>query len=205
MGGGGAEENRGGGSGMVRGGSAAAPAGSRPEDGAGEGAGSDDASRWPHVTQKRSPRWLALPQSGHGLSATGAVAAGGSPSRPKLTSGAEGRRGATAGTGPSGGGGAGARGVAGTGIPGRAGEFPPIASGGELAGARAVAASGDASSGSDSRRARTDPPAASAMRRAEPASDRTPGRKSDGSGCPGRTSYRSRSTDGTPAPRPESR
>jgi hypothetical protein len=92
VGGGGADENRGGVSGIVRERSAV-PVGARGGGSAGGWAGGDEGvSRWPQVTQKRRPRWLALPQSGQGLvAAGGGGAVGAPPRRPKITSGAEGR------------------------------------------------------------------------------------------------------------------
>jgi hypothetical protein len=84
VGGGGADEKRGGGSGTVRERSCV-PAGPLA---CGAGAGDDCASRWPQVTQKRRPRWFALPQSGQGM-LSGAVCT--SPRGAKLTSGAGGR------------------------------------------------------------------------------------------------------------------
>ena len=87
VGGGGADEKRGGGSGTVRARSVV-PLGPRATAiGAG---GEEPASKCPHVTQKRRPRWLELPQSGQGLIGRGAVGCG-SPRGAKLTSGAGGR------------------------------------------------------------------------------------------------------------------
>jgi hypothetical protein len=87
VGGGGADENRGGDSGTVLERSAV-PVGPL---GTAVGAGGEaPARRCPHVTQKRSPRWLELPQSGQALMGTGAAGCG-SPRGAKLTSGAGGR------------------------------------------------------------------------------------------------------------------
>ena len=86
VGGGGADEKRGGASGTVRERSVV-PLGPLAT---GAGAGLDGASRWPHVTQKRSPRWFELPQRGQGLMGSGAECSG-SPRGAKLTSGAGGR------------------------------------------------------------------------------------------------------------------
>ena len=83
VGGGGADENRGGGSGIVRERSVV-PVGPRVTG----GAGGVPSSSCPHVTQKRWPRWFAVPQRGHCTS--GVV--GAAPSRGgKLICGASGR------------------------------------------------------------------------------------------------------------------
>jgi hypothetical protein len=61
--------------------------------GGGEDAAGAAARRWPHVTQKRRPRWLALPQSAQavvGVVAVGTVGCGAARGA-KLTSGAGGR------------------------------------------------------------------------------------------------------------------
>jgi hypothetical protein len=95
IGGGGAEEKGGGGSGTVRERSVV-PLGPL---GSATGAGAEaPASRWPHVTQKRRPRWFELPQSGQGLIGRGAVGCG-SPRGAKLTSGAGGLWSGVPGTG----------------------------------------------------------------------------------------------------------
>ena len=87
VGGGGADEKRGGASGTVCERSVVAEG---PRGIATGGGAEPPASKWPHVTQKRNPRWFALPQSGQGVIGRGTVGCG-SPRGAKLTWGAGGR------------------------------------------------------------------------------------------------------------------
>jgi hypothetical protein len=94
VGGGGADEKRGGASGTVCERSVVAEG---PRGIATGGGAEPPASKWPHVTQKRNPRWFALPQSRQGVIGRGTVGCG-SPRGAKLTWGAGGRCSGTAGT-----------------------------------------------------------------------------------------------------------
>src|SRR5580692_9851211 len=123
----------GGGSGTVRSSSVftGGSAGPRAATGAAAGPG---VSRCPQVTQKRRPFWFALPQSGQAIMATVPPAARSTPPRgAKLTCGAGGRCRL-----------AGSRSDGGAAIGGICGA-PCIGGGGGVEGARAVAASGEAS------------------------------------------------------------